>query len=454
MGAKSVAKCLGAAIGRRHQRGAVAIIVGLSMVVMVGFIGLAVDGGRLYLTKTELQNAADSCALAASYELTGSPAIAAAAFTQAEAAGRAVGQLNKVGFQGVAIAAGEIALTYSASLAGGWGAAGVATTDAKYVRCTIEKTGIQPYFMQVLGIGNQTVNAFATATLTPAQSNCAVPMALCTRGAAPTYGYVSGDWIGMDFGQAGSGPANYTGNFRWIDFDPGATTPGCSGGGAQELSCLVAGTGQCNLPEPITGVCTSSGNANPTTGCVGQTGAINSLEGAYNTRFGVYAPGGAPGGGGYTVANAPPDRTGFSYSTENWTPGRDAYNGVVAGQTNFRASRAANLAIQGDRNITNPPLYANNDTLATQAQHATSGADRRLVVVPIVECGNFAGGQHAPVRAYACILLLDPYRRQGNNVVSRLEYLGRSNLAGSACASSGVAGDSASQGPLVPALVQ
>lgn len=452
MRAESVATCTGSPTGRRRQHGTVAVIVGLSMAVMVGFVGLAVDGGRLYLTKTELQNAADACALAASYELTGSPTISAAAFSQAEAAGRTVGQLNKVGFQGVAIAVGEIALTYSTSLAAGWGNAAAATADARYVRCTIEKTGIQPYFMQVLGIGNQTVSAFATATLTPAQSNCAAPMALCTRGAAPTYGYTSGDWIGMDFGQTGSGnttAANYTGNFRWIDFDPGATTPGCSGGGAQELSCLVAGTGQCNLPEPIAGACTSSGNGSPTAGCVGQTGAINSLDRAYNTRFGVYAP-----GGGYTVANAPPDRTGFSYSTENWTLGRDAYNGVVAGQTNFKASRAANLAIQGNRNITNPPLYANNDTLATQAQHATSGADRRLVVVPIVECGTFAGGQHAPVRAYACILLLDPYRRQGNNVVSRLEYLGRSNLVGSPCASSGVAGNSTSQGPLVPALVQ
>ena len=426
-----------------------AIIVGLSMAVMVGFVGLAVDGGRLYLTKTELQNAADACALAASYELTGSPVIATAAFTQAEAAGRTVGQLNKVGFQGVAIAAGEIALTYSASLAGGWTGSGGAATDAKYVRCTIEKTGIQPYFMQVLGIGNQIVNAFATATLAPAQSNCAVPMALCVRGAAPGYGYVAGDWISMDFSQTGSGNTTYNGNFRWVDFDPSASTPGCSGGGAQELACILAGTGQCNLPEPITGACTSRGNGNPTSGCVGQTGAINALDRAYNTRFGVYAQ-----GGGYSVATAPPDRTGFSYSTENWTLGRDAYNGVVGGQTNFRASRAANLAIQANPNITNPPLYANNDRPATQAQHAANGADRRLVVVPIVDCGNFAGGQHAPVRAYACLLMLDPYRRQGNNVVSRLEYLGRSNLAGSPCASSGVAGNSASQGPMVPALVQ
>ena len=44
---------------RCAQRGSVAIIVGLSMVVLVGLVGLALDGGRLYATKTELQNGAD-----------------------------------------------------------------------------------------------------------------------------------------------------------------------------------------------------------------------------------------------------------------------------------------------------------------------------------------------------------------------------------------------------------
>ena len=51
---------------RRNQRGAVAIIVGLTLAVLIGFAGLALDLGRLYVNKSELQNAADSCALAAS----------------------------------------------------------------------------------------------------------------------------------------------------------------------------------------------------------------------------------------------------------------------------------------------------------------------------------------------------------------------------------------------------
>ena len=53
-----------------RQRGAVAIMVGLSLVVLVGMFGLAVDSGQLYVNKAELQSAADACALAASQELT------------------------------------------------------------------------------------------------------------------------------------------------------------------------------------------------------------------------------------------------------------------------------------------------------------------------------------------------------------------------------------------------
>ena len=438
-----------------RQRGVVAIIVGLMIAVLVGFIGLALDGGHLYLTKSELQNAADACALAASYELTGAPAIAAAAFNRADAAGRTVAQLNKFNFQGAAVDAADITVGFGTALTAGssWVAAGAAPANAKYVRCTITRAtanghGVTPYFMQVLGFGPATVESIATATLAPAQNNCAVPMALCVKGAPPNYGYVAGDWISMDFSQSGGGSANYTGNFRWVDFDPGATTPGCSGGGAQELACLLAGTGQCSLPTPITGSCSTSGSGHPTPGCVGQNGAVNSLDKAYNTRFGVYAP-----GGGYSIANSPPDYTGNSYSTENWTLGRNAYTGSVGGQTNFKAARAAFMPITNPVGVT-PSFYANNDTRATQAQHASNGADRRLVIVPIVDCAGFAAGQHAPVRAYACVLMLDPYRRQGNNVVSRLEFIGLSNEPGSPCATSGIAGDSGSMGPMVPALVQ
>jgi Flp pilus assembly protein TadG len=51
------------------RRGAVAVYVAASGVVLLGFAALAVDAGRLYLGKTELQVAADAAALAGANEL-------------------------------------------------------------------------------------------------------------------------------------------------------------------------------------------------------------------------------------------------------------------------------------------------------------------------------------------------------------------------------------------------
>lgn len=56
---------------RGRQRGVVAILVGLIMAlgVFTGMLALVIDLGELYIAKTELQNAADSAALAGAQEL-------------------------------------------------------------------------------------------------------------------------------------------------------------------------------------------------------------------------------------------------------------------------------------------------------------------------------------------------------------------------------------------------
>lgn len=53
----------------RSQRGAVAVVFGLTVLLAVGFVGLALDLGRTYIARTELQNAADAAALAGAKEL-------------------------------------------------------------------------------------------------------------------------------------------------------------------------------------------------------------------------------------------------------------------------------------------------------------------------------------------------------------------------------------------------
>jgi hypothetical protein len=53
----------------RDRKGAVAVIVAVLLVVLIGFIALAVDVGYIMVTRNELQNVADAAALAGAREL-------------------------------------------------------------------------------------------------------------------------------------------------------------------------------------------------------------------------------------------------------------------------------------------------------------------------------------------------------------------------------------------------
>ncbi|MHC4675237.1 MAG: pilus assembly protein TadG-related protein, partial [Planctomycetota bacterium] len=54
---------------RFHRRGAVAVLVAVLITVLLGFAALVIDGGRLYIARTELQRTADAGALAAGLSL-------------------------------------------------------------------------------------------------------------------------------------------------------------------------------------------------------------------------------------------------------------------------------------------------------------------------------------------------------------------------------------------------
>lgn len=56
---------------RKDQRGAVAILMGFILVILVAMLALAIDLGHAYLAKSGLQNGADAAALAGAKELNG-----------------------------------------------------------------------------------------------------------------------------------------------------------------------------------------------------------------------------------------------------------------------------------------------------------------------------------------------------------------------------------------------
>jgi hypothetical protein len=411
---------------RSHQRGGVAIIVGLCMVLLVGFTGLALDGGRLYLTKTELQNAADACALAASFELTGVPNIPAASFIAAENAGRLVATRNRVGFQTAGIVGGDVAIEFGTVLSGGaWSGAGGATPDSKYVRCTIEESGITPWFMQVLGFGDQTVRSLATATLAPSQNTCtALPLALCAPGSnPPDYGFIPGQWYSGGLGNEGQ----LTGSFGWIDFTPPQ-------GGTNEAGALLRGTGACTV-----GPGAELGKP------VGETGAKQALAKAWNTRFGIYHP---------SEPQTPvPDWSGYGYTSTNWPAQANAGPDFFGNRRPTNTPYGSN--VDDGNAITNLNVSPNGSTVLQAPTLQARGGSRRVAPAPIVDCAAFETSQTVPVLDWGCVLMLHPLSGAGSGAEPiYVEFLGLATAPGSPCASMGGVGNSASTGPLVPALVQ
>ncbi|AMR77093.1 pilus assembly protein TadG-related protein [Cupriavidus nantongensis] len=405
---------------RRRQRGAVAIIVGLSLAVLIGFVGLALDLGKLYVTKSELQNSVDACALAAARDVTG-----ATPLLVSEAAGLTTGTSNAALFQGKAVEMFEnLNVSYSDTPDNTFytkDKVPYALDKIKYVKCTAERTGIAHWFIQVLNalpgmnIQPSTVNAMAVATTTSAQTACAIPVYVCTPQTANPVrtAYNRGDWIRSKDEKDPYGP----GSFGWADLSP-------PGGGASELADLLAGSGQCDMP--VVG------------SKVGQPGSISSLIPAWNTRFGLYA-------GSYKgPEHGAPDFTGYAYSVNSWNPpnGGNAY-------PDFIQKRAANEPYQTDANAG----LVTKGTPSTRQVHQ-AGADRRLVQVPVVDCNELASSKQATVASWACMLLVQPMQEPSAKDVTYIEYLGDSKDPTSPCATQGVPGSSTGNGPRVPVLVQ
>lgn len=431
----------------RRQKGAVMIMVGLAAAVLIGFLGIVIDLGRLFVTKTEMQSAMDACALAAAAELRpGVNPPDMPAINRAVSAGLTAGNRNNVGFQGASagLAAADIWFSdrlsnNSTSFPFGYVSSGSANpATAKYAMCARTQGGINTWFMQVLEgfLGQPTnakmVGAWATATMAPSQMNCAIPIGLCKKPSDPTSdplrSMLIGQWVSTKLA------ASATGSFDWIDFSPPA-------GGANELADTIKGQGQCDLP--------------PVGATVGEQGNKVSLDKAWNTRFGLYK-------GSDNLSNASPDFTGYAYTKVSWTNGGDpalggvknAFGGSSGTAPNFQSARAANTAYQGSSSGID--LQGGGYTTSSSSELAASGADRRLVTVPVVDCSAWAASnpQQVPVLAYACVLMLHPIsddKKQAAGEEVWLEYRGQSNSPTSPCGTSGLAGGTA--GPLVPVLV-
>lgn len=389
-----------------RQRGAFLIASAVFMLVLIGFVGLAIDLSRMALIRAELQGAADACVLASVAQLNG----ATDAPMRAEVAGQFLGGVkNRHSFQSVAAGASHVQVTFSPTLNGIYRASsGGALATSRYARCAVTAPNVRTSFMGVWDRAGTDLVATATATTMPSQSVCSIPMGMCQGSGSDSrnFGYVRGDRVVLRATQS-------SGFFTWVNV-MGTQT---SGGLAPYVDALL-GYGVCDVPTP----------ANR---CIGiKTGVISSLDAAWNSRFGVYKQGGTA----LDPATAIPDLTGYGY--------RPPPAGGAAGD--YQSVRVpARQAFQGTIAAYHTPAQV----------HLQWGApSRRLVSMPVVQCSDSSCGSGAkPIVGWACALMLSP---KSPSQDAEMEYRGRADDPASGCVSAGAPGGGDAIGPLVPVLVQ
>ncbi len=410
-----------------RQQGAIAVLVAVALIAMVGMLGVALDTGQLFVVKSELQNAADGCALAAAQSLGGSDG---RQLQIAEAAGLAIAERHSVQFQKKPVTlSADSTVEFAANIGGPWlresdlAAGDPAALAMRYARCTIAENGIPTWVVQVLtllpgvDIGPSMVNASATAQLRPASTTCAIPVAICSENVDSINAKV-GDWL--------VGPstpdAETSYPFQWVDLIMDS-----KGSSSADMADMLTGNGACDLPTVGTKLKIA--------------GARAGLSSEWNTRFGIYGQGSA------TPQNAQPDTSGHAY----WS-GSNTFNDFA------KNKRTANTPY-----TENPDVRINAKTILGSTQLKEYGGDRRVAIVPVVNCSAAKSASTGyAVQSWACIFMPHPMGQGsggaalscGSGTKVCLEYLGSTSLSGSPCATSGVPGSPSSVGPRVPTLVR
>ncbi|MBC7454133.1 MAG: hypothetical protein H7335_10585 [Massilia sp.] len=421
-----------------RQAGAVIIMLCFVLFFLLGFMAIGFDFGRLFIVKTELQTAMDSCALAAAQELDGQ----ASALARARSAGITTANLNRVNLQsanwdGKGMLAGADISFKDASYA-----VTTLAAAARYAQCEHSQNGVRMWLLHAAGAvtGNTGANpatrsvlASAVATRASAQSTCPIPVAIKARaGGTPAnnFGFLLGEWVTV-FDKGGAS----AGEMGWYNMDG-------SNNANETAAELSEGGKSCNTRIGTT---------------VGTPGAQTSVDVPWNYRFGIYKNSDSPD------ANHP-DQTGYAYTAFNWKNAmpQNAFAGspaagspVASAPANYLIKRAAYASYDDTgTNLKDGSLIAFGDSkklnsfqkLATPGltgQHRQYGYSRRLVVVPVIN-GT------AKVIDYVCMFMLAPMT--GPNDPTQMEFRGLAGNAAAPCTTNGLPGGSA--GPLVPVLVR
>lgn len=193
-----------------RQGGAVMLMVAFSLLAFFAFAALVFDLGRLYIVKSQLQNAADAGALRGARELDGTAAGMSAAITKAREGART----NEFMLVANPLADADIDVKFAAKpFPADWVAADAACQGAPancyFIRVNAQANGISSFFAGMLGASTAASRALAVAGRTTCEM---MPIFICGNTSSPTYGFQVGrsySFIPSPSGNVGPGNVGY-----------------------------------------------------------------------------------------------------------------------------------------------------------------------------------------------------------------------------------------------------
>ncbi len=465
----------------------------VGMGALLAVVALVVDLGRLMLVRSELQAAADACALSAVHELNQT----VGQLQRAQMSGQHAASMVPRAFQSALTrTASDGATTVTFSTDGtNYVAASESAAAHRFARCTVEHTGLGSFIGRSTGAAvGGVISATATATGRPASRACVVPLALerPTATANRDYGFVRGrvyyladPTLSLSTGlltgnllTASVSASNY--RLRFVD-----TTPSQNASITQLIDMVASGicdveAGQIGNRKVIQLVNHTSADA-------------RAFWDAWNSRFGLYDP-------SLKKTRLPTDTTtGVLPDLTGWAPDPPALRfpdgnlltdvirvlGSVGTLTRVtpESSQFARYgqAVDSRSAAPNSSRPVNYSPEPSSGNHLAWGAsNRRLVVLPVTDTTS-PTSQSTAITDWACVLM---YRPAGETTVPiridllslrlgpieikvplqtvnvtfpvsvPVEFLGFANAPDSPCRTAGMPGPAGARGPLVPALLQ
>ena len=316
---------------RSSERGSTMIMTAILMLGLLLCVGLCIDISRLYMTHTELKNAADAAALAAARELNSGTSGIDDAVTRANAI------VNNYGFSRTAITIASV--EFAVNLNGSYvpaATARLAPQNIRFVRVTTQSVSTTMLFSSAALGGSRTQTGQSVAGMSVGVNTICdffpVAVALTDINPAPN------TTMTLTFTQGSNNSATLVnGNYIVLE------VPDINGNGSPETAVLSAG---------LTNICQTLNTNVPfhMTPSANQNNGPRQITDGINTRFNIYA-------NGYGNALVP----------STYPPDSNVQQNITFDQ------------------------YDNRTAVTAPNPNAPGKDDRRILVVPIVAPGTYSG---------------------------------------------------------------